>query len=225
MALIGAALLYRSRLRRLGRLTERTTTPAPDETPGAMPGVSGRLAFVVLLVCCLMIPSNWTQDIPSRYGARHAGHENSWLYPKIDTAARPKATNRVDAFPFHRQSVSASVLLVTAPVAGRSQRSAPAMAMMYEPRSRTPFPVSLISPGGTTPHWLMGTALRQRTIFRVKIYAFGLYVDPDGARASLSRFVGASLSILERDERFYRHLLDLRVRHDAPACHGPNRRR
>ena len=81
--------------------------------------------------------------------------------------------------------------------------------MVYEPRSGTPFPALLIPPGGTTPQRLMGTAIRQRTIFRVKIYAFGLYVDPDGARASLSRFAGASASMLERDERFYRQLLDL----------------
>ena len=45
----------------------------------------------------------------------------------------------------------------------------------------------------------------------MKIYAFGLYVDPEGARASLSRFAGVSASTLERDERFYRRLLDLDV--------------
>ena len=55
----------------------------------------------------------------------------------------------------------------------------------------------------------MGTAIRQRTLFRVQIYAFGLYVDPEGARASLSRFAGVSAPTLEDDERFYRQLLDL----------------
>ena len=55
----------------------------------------------------------------------------------------------------------------------------------------------------------MGTAIRQRTLLRVQIYAFGLYVDPEGARASLSRFAGVSAPTLEDDERFYRHLLDL----------------
>ena len=71
------------------------------------------------------------------------------------------------------------------------------------------FPVSLTPPGDTTQHWLMGTGVRHRTIFRIKIYAFGLYVDPEGARASLSRFARLSASTLERDESFYRHLLDL----------------
>ena len=41
------------------------------------------------------------------------------------------------------------------------------------------------------------------------IYAFGLYVDPEGARASLSRFAGVSAPTLEDDEGFYRQLLDL----------------
>jgi hypothetical protein len=59
MAALGLALLYRSRLRRMGRL----------------------------LLFCLTIPSNWTQDIPARYGKRHTGLQHSWLYPQIDTAA------------------------------------------------------------------------------------------------------------------------------------------
>ena len=99
------------------------------------------------------------------------------------------------------------VLLVTVSVSAVAQPPAP--DTVNEPRSGTPFPVSLTPPGGTTPHWIMGTAIRQRTIFRVKIYAFGLYVDPEGARASLSRFAGVSASTLERDESFYRQLLDL----------------
>ena len=78
-----------------------------------------------------------------------------------------------------------------------------------EPRSGTPFPVSIIPPGGTTPHWIMGTGLRDRTIFRVQIYAFGLYVDPNGARAALSPFARIPASTFERDETFYRRLLDL----------------
>ena len=208
MALLGVALLYRSRLRRLGRLKgSPATIPSPSGSPQAMPLVSQRIAFVCLLAFCLTIPSNWTQDIPSRYGARHPGLEHSWLYPMIDTTARPRAANTGDTFRSRGQPVSALVLLVPVPVAAASQSPAP--GMVYEPRSGTPFPVVLISPGGTTPHRLMGTAIRQRTIFRVKIYAFGLYVDPDGARTSLSRFAGGSAAMLARDESFYRQLLDL----------------
>ena len=99
------------------------------------------------------------------------------------------------------------ILLVTVSAFTVAQSTDP--DMVHEPRSGTPFPVSLTPPGGTTPHWIMGTAIRQRTIFRVKIYAFGLYVNPDGARATLSRFTGVSPSTLERNVSFYRQLLDL----------------
>ena len=92
MAALGAGALYRSRLRRLGRL-KRTAgwglgAPASDErSRNAPPLVRQRLAFAGLLAFCLTIPSNWTQDIPARYGGRHPGLEHSRLYPRIDTAA------------------------------------------------------------------------------------------------------------------------------------------
>ncbi len=89
MALLGAVLLYRSRLRRLGRLKGRSAaTASPDEPLDATPLLPQRIAFACVLACCLTIPSNWTQDIPSRYGGRHPGLEYSWLYPTVDTAPR-----------------------------------------------------------------------------------------------------------------------------------------
>ena len=105
------------------------------------------------------------------------------------------------------RSVLTLVMFATVSISAVTQSTAP--DTVDEPRSGTPFPLSLTPPGGTTPHWLMGTAIRQRTLFRVQIYAFGLYVDPEGARASLSRFAGVSAPRLEDDESFYRHLLDL----------------
>ena len=95
MAALGAAALYRSRLRRRGRLT-RTAGWGVDARPGAgrrpadaPPLVAQRLVFAGLVALCLTIPSNWTQDVPRRYGARHPGLEHSWLYPRIDTAPPP----------------------------------------------------------------------------------------------------------------------------------------
>ena len=105
------------------------------------------------------------------------------------------------------RSILALVLFVTVSVFAVAQSTT--LDTFNEPHSGTPFPVSLTPTGGTTPHWIMGTGLRQRTILRLKIYAFGLYVDPEGARASLSRFAGLPASTLERDESFYRQLLDL----------------
>ena len=106
MALVGAAALYRSRLRRLGRLKGSAgwglsaTGPAGRSQPGP-PLLSQRLAFAGLLACCLTIPSNWTQDVPARYGARHPGLEHSWLYPEIATAppAPPADPVEPDAAP------------------------------------------------------------------------------------------------------------------------------
>ena len=40
-----------------------------------------------LLAFCLAIPSNWTQDIPVRYGKRQPGLQYSWLYPKAGDGA------------------------------------------------------------------------------------------------------------------------------------------
>jgi phosphatidylglycerol:prolipoprotein diacylglycerol transferase len=90
MAVIGLALLYRSRLRRLGRLRGgRQTSPSPSAHGERAPLLAQRVALACLLLFCLTIPSNWTQDIPARYGKRHAGLRHSWLYPQIDTAAPP----------------------------------------------------------------------------------------------------------------------------------------
>ena len=60
-----------------------------------------------------------------------------------------------------RSVLLALVFLVTVSVSAVPQSAAP--DTVNEPRSGTPFPVSLTPPGGTTPHWIMGTAIRQRT--------------------------------------------------------------
>ena len=102
MAVLGAAALYRSRLRRLGRLRRSAgwglgaSTAGAEWNAGAPPLLSQRLAFAGLLGFCLTIPSNWTQDVPARYGARHPGLEHSWLYPKIDTAPPSNAPSGLD---------------------------------------------------------------------------------------------------------------------------------
>ena len=92
MAAVGVALLVRSRLRRLGRLAplRAVAASAPrEEAPRAWQ----RVAFVAVLLFCLTIPSNWTQDVPAHYAGRHPGLRHSWLYPAIETAP-PPATRR-----------------------------------------------------------------------------------------------------------------------------------
>ena len=106
---------------------------------------------------------------------------------------------------FLGSTVILSLLTFPAPAVSQST----AEEWVREPESDTPFPVVLTPPGTATPHRLVGTGIRQRTIFRVNVYAFGLYVDPAGARAALAAFAGRQASELRRDERFHQRLLDL----------------
>jgi len=87
MALLGLWLLRRSRLRRLGRLPARTDVAGTTGVGPAdeAPSTTVRMAFAVLLAACLTIPSNWTQDVPARYGTRHPGMQHSAMYPPIET--------------------------------------------------------------------------------------------------------------------------------------------
>jgi phosphatidylglycerol:prolipoprotein diacylglycerol transferase len=87
MVVIGIVLLVRSRLRRLGRLAPRATVAVEAATTGTdtPPSPLQRAAFAVVVIVAITIPSNWTQDVPARYGARHEGLMHSRLYPPIDT--------------------------------------------------------------------------------------------------------------------------------------------
>ena len=44
-----------------------------------------KVAFVSILMFSLTMPSDWTQDVPERYGHRHPGLIHSVVYPAIDT--------------------------------------------------------------------------------------------------------------------------------------------
>jgi phosphatidylglycerol---prolipoprotein diacylglyceryl transferase len=46
-----------------------------------------RIALVLLLLFCLLMPSDWTQDVPARYGKRHPGLRHSAMYPPIVSAS------------------------------------------------------------------------------------------------------------------------------------------
>ena len=64
----------------------RERTPGPT---GEVPKQAGeaswlqRISLVVLVAIPLVIPSDWTQDVPERYGGRHEGMKHSILYPRI----------------------------------------------------------------------------------------------------------------------------------------------
>ncbi len=70
----------------------RTAASAHGGGPALMsePPASGGLwwrrgVFVSLVSFALTLPSDWTQDIPARYGKRHPGLHYSFMYPRINT--------------------------------------------------------------------------------------------------------------------------------------------
>jgi phosphatidylglycerol:prolipoprotein diacylglycerol transferase len=108
MAATGIVLLIRSRLRRRGRLRPRLVQvqdSAPRREEPASPLQKG--AFVCLVAFCLTMPSNWTQDVPVRYAARHRGMTRTWPYPVIDTTYRRSSR----AASGNSATIQASILL------------------------------------------------------------------------------------------------------------------
>ena len=81
MSILGLALIARA-YRHRGQ--ERAST-SPERLPGKDRKASllQRASLAVLVTLPLVIPSDWTQDVPERYGSRHEGMEHSVLYPKI----------------------------------------------------------------------------------------------------------------------------------------------
>ncbi|HKP70795.1 MAG TPA: prolipoprotein diacylglyceryl transferase family protein, partial [Pyrinomonadaceae bacterium] len=66
------------------RLSQRDDRPRSSETQGA--NVRWRKPlFISILAFCLVMPSDWTQDVPARYGARHPGLVHSAIYPQLET--------------------------------------------------------------------------------------------------------------------------------------------
>ena len=80
---------------------------------------------------------------------------------------------------------------------------------LIEPHSGIRFPTLLTPPADTTPQSLAGAGVQQATLFRINVYAFGLYVDRDAARAALADYAGRPAPRLAEDEGFYRRLLEL----------------
>ncbi|UCG85577.1 MAG: chalcone isomerase family protein [Gemmatimonadota bacterium] len=98
--------------------------------------------------------------------------------------------------------------LLAAVAAAAAPLSAQQADSVSEPSSKVPFPVELEVPDGAARHVLTGTGIRVKTFLKVKVYAFGLYVDPDGARSALADYADRSARDLERDQAFYGRILD-----------------
>lgn len=82
---LGAFLLFRFYSKK--RVTKNNSIYFSSETSSTL-FTHGRwfkkIVFIFLLVFPMIIPSDWTQDIPACYEKRHPGLHYSILYPKID---------------------------------------------------------------------------------------------------------------------------------------------
>lgn len=90
-------------------------------------------------------------------------------------------------------------LLLAAPLAAQAPT-------VPEPSSNVPFPVYMSVADGSR-QVLMGTGIRTRTFLKVKVYAFGYYVDSAAAKGALASFAGQSRRDLERNDGFYDAIL------------------
>ena len=86
MTALGAFLIFRfSRSERSRKATQVSETVPGSELPAQPSSLwPKRILLASLLLLPLTIPSDWTQDIPARYGKRHAGLHHSFLYPPIE---------------------------------------------------------------------------------------------------------------------------------------------
>lgn len=74
-----------------------------------------------------------------------------------------------------------------------------------EPNTQVKFPTEFQAAAGAQT--LAGTGVRTRTMVKVKVYAFGLYVDQAGARSALGAWKGKTAADLARDQSLYAELL------------------
>lgn len=83
MALLGLALIVRCvRGERLAGSRLELPKPAVGPEPSGRLWVK-RVCYALLLAFCLVLPSDWTQDIPARYGKRHPGLRHTAMYPPM----------------------------------------------------------------------------------------------------------------------------------------------
>ncbi len=80
------------------------------------------------------------------------------------------------------------------------------LGQVEEPRSEVRFSEYRSFPGGEEKQLLIGTGLYTKTFLAIKIYAFGFYVEPEGAAAAMSSWDGVPASKRRKDEDFYRDL-------------------
>jgi phosphatidylglycerol---prolipoprotein diacylglyceryl transferase len=84
MSVLGAFLLFWFSRKERAAKADRESQSAPEPPADRRRLWPKRIVFASLLLFPLTLPSDWTQDIPARYGKRHAGMHYSRLYPHIE---------------------------------------------------------------------------------------------------------------------------------------------
>lgn len=92
MTLIGAVMLFVF-YKKKG--TAYLAAQHRQKKPGA-PLWPRRIVFALLLFIPTVIPSDWTQDVPERYGNRHEGLTHSTIYPIIDVGKNTTEPDSID---------------------------------------------------------------------------------------------------------------------------------
>ena len=85
--------------RAAGRKTSDISPAEMCQGSGNQPSRIGwykKAVFVFLLTLPIIIPSDWTQDVPARYSSRHPGISYSAIYPRINQAGNDVITNDVN---------------------------------------------------------------------------------------------------------------------------------
>ena len=103
---------------------------------------------------------------------------------------------------------SAAVLIAAFSVQPPASAIAQEEEIVHERSSGVAFPVQLTVPGTDMVQRITGTGIRTKTFLKVKVYAFGLYVDPEGARTALADYVGMEPKALEKNDDFFGEVLN-----------------
>lgn len=77
-----------------------------------------------------------------------------------------------------------------------------------EPESGHMYDVTQVVLGAEASLALTGTGIREKTIFAVNVYSFGLYIEPTKARELLAKWKGKKAKELHKDAALYTALLD-----------------
>ncbi len=109
--------------------------------------------------------------------------------------------------PSRRLLLTPLLWLLLAPLTLAPARGAEPSGSLTAPGTGVAFSVTRSAPGGAAPLALTGVGVRTLVVF--KVYAFGLYVDPEAARRALGQWKGRPAQSLEQDAELRRALVEM----------------